>query len=154
VVAQIDDIAMISALAGFVAQRVSATISAPIGPPRTLGPGDPDELNVVYTPILTFPEGTNYSLKTQEWMKGVIGSIYGQEFGREVTLTVKRDPATIQTYWVYENIDDYIISINLGSNKPAAVAKVAASYQFRSRSTTRSQEIRAVEHNSGTGGGS
>jgi len=154
VTAQIDDMALVSALAGFVPQRVSATISTPVGPPRTLGPGDPVEIKLVYTPTLVFPEGSNYTAKTQEWLKGVMGSIIGQEFGREVTLTVKRDPSTIQTYWVYDNIDDYIISINVGGSKPAAVAKVAAAYQFQSRSMTRSQELRAVEHNSGTGGGS
>ena len=154
VVASIDDIGTISALAGMIPLRAS-TVSNRIGDPRVLDANSDIVITNTYIPRLEFPAETDYTLKTEPWLKGVIGGIVGVTFGEPITVSVERDPSKIQIYEIFHTTDKYIISVTVGevSGRPAGAARIAELFDFLGNVITQTPRLTDVTHDSGVGGG-
>ena len=154
VVASIGDIGTISALAGIVPLRGS-TLKSPIGAPQVLDQNSDLIITNTYIPRLEFPQETDYTMQTETWLEGVIGSLVGVTFGEPVTVSVRRDPSKVQILELFSTTDRYVISVAIGeaSGRPAGEARMGYLFDFLGDAIGQTTRLTDLTHNSGTGGG-
>lgn len=150
VVASIDDIGTISALASFVPRRTQMTPDITVSS-RPLGPDDGPVVEIRWIPRLTFPEGTNYSDKAKTWIRGVIEQIRGLKFDELVVTKVTRDPNAVQMLYIFQHQDLYTIEVYFGGTKPTRGVQDTTTMSGISNETT--TETSNVWHKSGFGSG-
>lgn len=152
VVASIQDLGTISALASFVPRRTQVSPDIQVVS-RPLSPSDGEVIETKWTPRLTFPDGTNYSDKTKTWIRGTIEQLVGLKFDQEVTTKLRRDPAAVQVLSILQRVDRYTISVFFTGTKPTRLLTSAGSADFMGDAATESAELQTIGHNSGFGGG-
>ena len=150
--AEIPDIGTLSALAAFVPRR-AARQQSQVGQSRLLSPSDPPVISETYVPTLSYPSGTNYTTRTREWLKGVIGGLIGVTFGEPLTISITRDPSITQEYTLLSIVDEYIITVDLSAGtKLGRIAEGDQKHEFQGNANTQTQNTTAVVHQSGNGG--